>query len=60
MVATLEVPACPACGSLDISKDATAGWNRMEQDWEIIGTQDNCTCEACGWSGDNPKWVQEP
>ncbi|MEI9995074.1 MAG: hypothetical protein WDM91_10800 [Rhizomicrobium sp.] len=40
--------ACPNCGSFHITRDATAAWSAAEQCWDIAGTQDCMTCQACG------------
>lgn len=43
-------PYCPDCGSTEITIDASATWDNEKQDWVLAGTQDNATCENCGYS----------
>lgn len=43
---------CPACGSENIVKDATATWNEERRQWELSDVQDHETCNDCGWEGD--------
>jgi hypothetical protein len=39
---------CAACGGQDVSRDATATWNKETQKWELAGVQDQGYCEDCG------------
>ena len=42
---------CPACGSGNISSDATAHWDLEAQAWVLASTQDHETCDDCGAGG---------
>lgn len=41
------MPVCEACGSLDVTRDATAAWSKSKQDWELCGVQDQAYCNKC-------------
>lgn len=45
---TYKILTCPKCGDDDICRDATALWNARSNRWELAGTMDGFTCEACG------------
>lgn len=40
--------ACSECGSWDVRRDATAGWNVSTQTWELAAVFDQGYCEDCG------------
>lgn len=40
---------CEECGSVDVYRDGTIGWNVQKQDWTEIGAvYDNGGCTHCG------------
>lgn len=45
---TYKILTCPKCGDDDICRDATAKWSAHSDQWELAGTMDSFTCEACG------------
>lgn len=45
---TYKILTCPKCGDDDICRDATAMWSAHSNQWELAGTMDNFSCEACG------------
>jgi len=45
---TYKILTCPKCGDDDICCDATATWNAKLDEWDVVGTMDSFTCEACG------------
>jgi hypothetical protein len=50
---------CPKCGSNNVTCDATARWSVEAQAWdELSSSQDQKTCEACGYSSDDFKEVE--
>lgn len=51
-------PQCPKCGDTDITRDASARWDRANQCWSLSAVYDNQTCENCGAEGnDLAIWV---
>ena len=42
------IKCCPSCYSSDIVIDAAAVWSSERDQWELAGTQDTITCNACG------------
>lgn len=51
-------PQCPKCGHTDITRDASARWDRANQCWSLSTVYDNQTCENCGAEGnDLAVWV---
>lgn len=52
-----SVPYCEYCGSEEISFDATATWDKEQQEFVLIGTMDDAVCEACGEES-RPSWVE--
>jgi len=50
-------PVCKACGSDEISCDATARWDIDIQNWELSGTFDSKTCDQCGYEKDYCDWI---
>jgi len=41
-------PVCWACGSREITADASAQWDVDLQAWILTGTHETYTCESCG------------
>ncbi|MDU8914197.1 DUF3768 domain-containing protein [Aestuariicoccus sp. MJ-SS9] len=48
-------PACGACGSREIRRDAWAEWNMASREWELQNIFDDFCCDACGLIG-LPDW----
>ena len=42
---------CRACGSDDVTADATAAWDSMAGGYSLVGTYDDHTCQGCGREG---------
>lgn len=39
---------CKHCGSEEVYKDASVGWDIEKQEWVLITVFDNADCENCG------------
>ena len=46
-------PVCLRCGSDALVRDASAVWSVPEQRWELVGTYDSTTCQACEAESDD-------
>lgn len=52
----MKTPVCPACGSSKLFFDATAVWDPVIQQKEMVTSYDSFKCEECGASGNSPDW----
>lgn len=52
----MKTPVCPACGSPKLRFDATAVWDPVTQQMEMVTSYNIFKCEECGASGISPDW----
>ena len=44
----VEIPRCPYCKSTEVTRDASAVWSSVDQQWEIHTAYVNYRCHTCG------------